>query len=201
MKFRTLLMGHMDDHAKARLASALDGMDHASRLWTAMSIEPAEQRKLWELFEDQQCTADFFVPAGTDPLREVIHHGRNTLPAHNFFQKRFCLADDESGDLYGYNHQKLTWLTGPGYYVAHSVDKGEDKVAPSDYVIDYTRLPPKKPSAWPEILPQEAKLGRFVYANMKDYMRRVSDHVSIGRAYKHGKAMNAWFLLCREDPS
>ena len=88
-------------------------------------------------------------------------------------------------------------VTGPGYFVAHGVE-GE-KEAPSDYVIDYTRIPPKKPESWPEILPNEARLGRFVYAGMKDYMRRVSEHVSIGRAYKRGP-MNAWFVLCREDP-
>jgi hypothetical protein len=40
-----------------------------------------------------------------------------------------------------------------------------------------------------------------VYAGMKDYMRRVSEHVSIGRAYKHEKPMNAWFVLVREEPS
>ena len=51
----------------------------------------------------------------------------------------------------------------------------------------------------PDIVPNEARLGRFVYAGMKDYMRRVSEHVSIGRAYKGGKPMNAWFVLCRED--
>lgn len=200
MRFRTLLLGHHDEHAKARIGSALDAMDPTSRLWTCMSIEPAEQRKLWELFEGSSPDRSHFVPPGTEPLREVIHHGKNTLPAHNFFQKRFCLADDDSGDLYGYNHQSLSWLTGPGYYVAHEVDHATDRDAPSDYVIDYTRIPPKKPGSWPEILPNEAKLGRFVYAGMKDYMRVVSSHVSVGRAYKKGKAMNAWFLLCREDP-
>ena len=34
---------------------------------------------------------------------------------------------------------------------------------------------------------------------MIDYLRKVSDHVSIGRAVKGGKAMDNWFLLCRED--
>ena len=41
-------------------------------------------------------------------------------------------------------------------------------------------------------------LSRLVYANMVDYLRRVSKHVLIGRAYKDGKEMPNWFLLCRE---
>jgi hypothetical protein len=199
VKFRTLLLGHHDEHAVARISSSLDEMDAASRLWTVLSIKPAEQRTLWELFKDQAPDADFFVPSGLDPLVEVIHHGKNTLPTHNFFQKRFCRADDDSGDLYGYNHQSWSGITGPGYFVAHSSE--DEKDAPSAYVIDYTRIPPKKADSWPKILPNEAKLGRFVYAGMKDYMRKVSEHVSIGRAHKGGKAMNAWFILCREDPA
>jgi hypothetical protein len=38
----------------------------------------------------------------------------------------------------------------------------------------------------------------FVYNNTRDFMRRVSQHVSIGTAYKGDKALGAWFVLCRE---
>ncbi|MEB2312493.1 MAG: hypothetical protein OZ921_20735 [Sorangiineae bacterium] len=199
MKFRTLLLGHHDEHAVARITSALDEMDAPNRLWTALSIEPKEQRELWELFKDAPIDAEHFVPSGLDPMVEVIHHGKNTLPLHNFFQKRFCRADDDSGELYGYNHQSWSGITGPGYFVARS--SADEANAPSAYVIDYTRIPPKKVEGWPPILPNEAKLGRFVYARMMDYMRKVSEHVSIGRAHKGGKPMDAWFILCREDPA
>ncbi len=172
-------------------------MDAKSRLATLLTISPKEQRVLWDLFAEQPASADHFVPSGTDALKEVIHHGKNTLPSHNFFQKRFCRADDDSGELWGYNHQSLGWLTGPGYYVAHSADA--EKEPPSSFVIDYTRIPPKKPETWPAIIDNKSKLGRFVYFGMKDYMRKVSEHVSIGRAYKGGRPMNAWFVLIRED--
>jgi len=200
VSIRTFLLGHRDDHTKQRLTEALDRMDHKTRLLTVQAATPKDQQALWELYAGDEADVDMFVPSGTDPLKPVIHHGKNTLPAHNFFQKRFCLADDESGDLWGYNHQSFDWATGPGYYVAHSVDREKDKEAPSDFVINYTKLPPKKPEAWPVIIPNEKKLGRFVYAGMKDYMRKVSEHISIGRAYK-GKPMSAWFMLCREDPA
>lgn len=198
MKFRTLLLGHDDDHKKARISEALDRMDSKSRIWTAMSIEPSEQRRLWEMFADEAADASVFVPSGSEPLVEFIHHGRNTLPAFKFFQKRFCLADDESGELWGYNHGETAWATGPGYYVAHTTEDEKDPAGA--YVIDYTRLPKNKPKSWPEIVDNKARLGRFVYFGMKDYMRKVSEHVSIGRAYKKGKPMDAWFVLCREDP-
>jgi len=197
VKFRTLLLGHHDDHAKARLSEALDRMEAKSRLDTVMSIQPDEQRILWKLVEGQSLGVDHFVPSGVDALKQVIHHGRNSLPMHNFFQKRFARVEGESSDLYGYNEQTWVWMTGPGYFVAHPT--ADEKEPPGDYVIDYTLIPPKKPDAWPPIIPNEAKLGRFVYAGMKDYMRKVSEHVSIGRAYKKGKPMNAWFILCRED--
>ncbi len=202
VNFTTLLLGHMDDHAKARLPEALDRMDHASRLFTCMSIEPKDQKRLWELCADNEpLDASHFVPAGTPPLKEVIHHGKNTLPLHNFFQKRFCLPEEGSTKLFGYNQHSLLTFTGPGYYVAHPVDRETDRVAPSDYVIDYTLEPTSKVAAWPKILPNKAKLGFLVYAGMKDYMRKVSEHVSIGLAYKADRSIESYFILCREDPA
>lgn len=199
MTFRTLLLGHHDEeHTKPRITEALDRLDHTTRLLMVQAATPADQKALWDLYEGDEADAEHFVPSSVDPLVEVIHHGKNTLPAHNFFQKRFCRADDESGELWGYNHQSLSWITGPGYYVAHEVDRETDKEAPSAYVINYTRIPPRKPEGWPEIIPNQAKLGRFVYAGMKDYMRKISEHVSVGRAYK-GKVTDNFFMLCRED--
>lgn len=196
MKFRTLLLPHRDEHCIERITSTLDRMDPKSRLWTVLSIEPKEQAQIWEMFAESSADVGQFVPPGTHPLKPIIHHGKNTLPVSNFFQKRFCLSNDGSEDIWGYNHQSLSWLTGPGYFVGHAVDS---EAAPASYVIDYTRVPPTKPSEWPEILPNEAKLGRFVYSGMKDYMRKISEHVSIGRVYRGDRAMDAWFILCRED--
>ena len=208
MKFATLLAEHRDEHALERIGAALDAMTHEERKLTMLSIEPAEQRALWKLVKDRPVDTDHFVPPGIEPLRQVIHHGKNSLLAHNFFQKRFCRADDGSNELWGYNHQTLAWASGPGYFVARDASPETDRVRarddgdlPASYLIDYTRLPPKKPDAWPRILPNERLISRFVYAGMKDFMRRVSRHVSIGRAHRNGRVMNAWFVLCREDPS
>ena len=91
----------------------------------------------------------------------------------------------------GYNHQSMAWATGPGYFMARQEG---DEVA-----IDYTRLPDEKPPSWPPIIGNDKKLSRFVYYGMVDYLRRVSDHVTIGRAVRHGKVEDNWFLLVRED--
>ena len=84
-------------------------------------------------------------------------------------------------------------IVGPGYFVAypHSVD--------GEVLVDYLRLPPRRPTHWPEILPTSARLSAVVYDGTQDVLRGVSKHVTIGRAMKAGKAMSAWFTLCRDD--
>ncbi|MBM4381534.1 MAG: hypothetical protein FJ086_19885, partial [Deltaproteobacteria bacterium] len=95
--------------------------------------------------------------------------------------------------LWGFNAQEPKWLESvitPGYFVARGHGDGEVE-------IDYRAEAPGKAEAWPEILPNSARVGRFVYFQMQDFMRGVSRHVTIGRATRHGKEMPAWFALCR----
>jgi hypothetical protein len=175
----------------AALADYLDHLDAASRLREVRSLGTREQVKLFEAALGARATdLAHFVPAGTPPLREVIHYGRNSLPAAHFFQKRFCMADNGSGELWGYNEHGLRWLTGPGYFVLR--DTGDLELA-----IDYTALPPRKPDAWPPILPNSVRAGRFIYYQTRDVVRAVSKHVTVGRDTRDGKPLNAWFVLCR----
>lgn len=197
MKLRTLLLGHHDEHSIGRISEALDRMDHANRAFTVLSATKEDLETLWDLMKDQSVDADHFVPSGTEPLKEVVHHGKNSLPAFTHFQKRFCRAEAD-GDVIGYNHQTWQWLVGPGYFVAHS--EGEAKDPPSDFAIDYTVVPKAKPDSWPAIQDNEGGLRAITYGRMKDYMRRVSSHVAIGKAYIDGKFRGQYFILCREDP-
>ena len=162
--------------------------------------------KLYEAIKGYQpLTLDYFVPPELPPLTEVIHHGKNSLPAFTHFQKRFCKPEgDEAGKLWGYNHNGafITWFAGAGYYVAHDWEPGE-------IVVDYTLIPPGKPPAWPDaVAKNERGIGpRAVYGNMVDIMRGLSKNVSVGRARRCKEAgkpessewMDAWFVLCRED--
>jgi hypothetical protein len=190
-----LLIGHHDERTASRIASALDRMDPDSRLTTVLSIEAHDQPVLWELVSGNELSAEHFVPSDVDPLVTVIHQGKNTLPAAKLFQKRFCRTD-QADKVWGYNAQPFAWLTGPGYFVGHTAESG-----PAKYVIDYTELPPSKPDDWPRIASNTSGIGRLVYGNMKDYVRAVSSHVCIGRAYRGDEPMAHYFVLCRRDPA
>lgn len=199
MELKNLIDPHPD---LPRLAKDLDELGHAGRVWAIHSWGKGIQSRLYEAAKGfRKVTLDDYVPPSTGPLVEVIHHGRNTLPLHNFFQKRFCRPADETdettkGLLWGYNHQSLSGFTGPGYFVTHlPLGDGSD----GEVDIDYTMVPKEKPATWPEVVPNSARLGRFVYYGMIDVMRGISTHVSIGRAKKKGKFMDAWFVLVRED--
>lgn len=177
-----------------RLSSVLDELGHLGRVDTIRNWDRDVMAKLYEAVKGyRKVTLDDYVPPGTSALQQVIHHGKNSLPAFTLFQKRFCKPAEGSDKLYGYNHQTMAPFTGPGYYVSY--------VEGDEVFIDYTQIPPAKPEAWPPIVQNEARLGRFVYSGMIDIMRGISTHVSIGRAKKKGEMMDAWFVLCREDPT
>lgn len=191
-----------------RLAEVLDGLGHVGRVETVRRWGKREQSRLYEAIKGHMpLTLDYFVPTTNDALMPVIHEGKNSLPAFSYFQKRFCKPKEKAGDtkaeLWGYNESsavssmQVMPFIGPGYFCVH-VPEGRD-ATDGEIDIDYRKVPTAKPHSWPEIIPNEAKLGRFVYAGMVDVMRGLSDHVSIGRAMKGGKWMDAWFVLVRED--
>jgi hypothetical protein len=183
-----------------RVRRVLDELGHAGRLDTVRAWDARLQAAIYEAAKGfLPLGLEHFVPASVGAHTEVIHHGKNSLPAFTHFQKRFCRpapgegADDEP-ELYGYNHQDLQDWTGPGYFVTHAAET-EGEVA-----IDYTLVPSGKAGDWPDIVPSSARLGRFVYQGTIDVMRGISNHVSIGRARRGKRWMNAWFVLCRHDP-
>lgn len=210
-----------------RLAQILDELGHVGRLDSIRRWGKKEQAILFDAAQGfRKLTLDDFVPPSIDGAKEVIHHGKNTLPAFTHFQKRFCKPATpeeeakttaeatkhgvpEGPELWGYNHQDFDWATGPGYFVVHQ-GEGEGEID-----IDYRAVPAsgvKLPSGWPDVVPNSTRLGGVVYGGMIDVMRGVSTHVSIGRAKKpklgasandaanKAQYMDAWFVLCREDP-
>jgi hypothetical protein len=173
------------------MASFLDSLEPAARLAEVRSLAGRAQAQLYEAAAGfRPVTLAGFVPAATPPLQEVIHHGRNSLPILHFFEKRFCRPATPEDELWGYNEWTFKALTGPGYFVARQASDFE-------VLIAYDEIPPDKPASWPRILPNSARLGRFVYDGLHDYVRGVSRHVSIGRANREGKALDNWFVICR----
>lgn len=180
------------------IAEHLNGASRVIRTAQALGLSRREQAKLFRVAEGHMAIdSGFLVPESMDPLTEVVHEGKNTMPAFRRFAKVFCRPTEGAAEeRWGYNRQRQTPLletvVGPGYFVAgpHSV--------PGELLVDYLRVPPAKPAHWPPILPNSARLSRFVYHGTQDVLRGVSDHVSIGRAMKNGKWLPAWFILVRQ---
>jgi len=182
------------------IAGLLDSLDHASRVAAVRSLGGKEQRALWTAVEGiAPVTLTDIVPSSRATDEEVRHFGKNSLPMFTHFEKRFLRPAGQDAahpeELHGYNYQSssiATWFSGPGYFVAT-----EDK-ARGEVLIDYRRVPQSHPPSWPEIRGNERGGASMVYGFMVDTLRRVSAHVTIGRANKRGKDMDAWFLLCRD---
>lgn len=177
----------------AELARHLDEAGPSARLAEVRALGRRDLARLWELAAGAAVDLDHFVPPEVVPGEPVRHLGTNSLLAFRTFEKRFLRPVDGRERLHGYNHQAMQVLTGPGYFVV-------DPAANCDELfIDYYEVPPSRPRPdWPAVRDNEHLPGKLVYGRMRDRMRRVSTHVSIGRAYREGKAMDAWFAMVRE---
>jgi hypothetical protein len=183
----------------ARLTQLLDGMKHEERVSAIRALGRREQSALWDACDGYRPVRLVdIVPPSVATDQQVRHYGKNSLPMFTHFEKRFVRPPGQDAqhpkELHGYNFNTgvAAWFGGPGYFVA--VD---DPNRP-EVLIDYRRVPDRRPEGWPEIKSNERGGGKMVYGFMVDTLRRVSEHVTIGRAAKHGKNMDAWFLLCRD---
>lgn len=183
------------------IARHLDSLSHEDRRAETRELSGSDQKKLFRAAGDSPpLDLDFFVPASTEPLVPVVHHGKNSQPAFRYFEKRWCRPADRRDVLYGYNETIVRPLIGPGYFVARETDDG-GRDPRGAVVVDYYRVPEGEVApGWPSVKPNSSGLQRFVYHQTRDYMRRVSRHVSIGEAHRKEKQVMGWFVLCREDP-
>ncbi|MGH0037682.1 MAG: hypothetical protein ACQGVK_21845 [Myxococcota bacterium] len=180
------------------LSRWLDGLAEPDRIAAVRGLGRSDQRRLWQRVDGfAAMRLRDLVPPEVPALATVRHYGRNTLPAFSLFEKRFTRPSGENaeqpGELHGFNFQAMQRFTGPGYFVA--VEAGDR----AEVLVDYRRLPDQHPEGWPEIVSNERGVARFVYGFMVDTLRRVSEHVSIGRAARKGRDMGSWFALCREE--
>ncbi len=179
---------HVDE-----LAEFLDELDQPSRLAAIRSLGARHLRHLYDAVEGMRpVTIKNLVPNRHGVRNQVRHYGKNSLPAFSIFEKRFILPAKGADELWGYNYQTMSPITGPGYFIARDAE-GRPEVD-----IDYNRVPPEQPGGWPPVQPNERGLSNFVYAYMVDRLRGVSEHVTVGRAWRKGEIKPAWFILCRE---
>ncbi|MFO0626272.1 MAG: hypothetical protein U0325_11715 [Polyangiales bacterium] len=188
----------------AEVAAHLDRLTPEDRREQLAALKRGDQRRLWGLAEGAPpITRDFFVPSGVGPRKAVHHDGKNTLPIPGFtrFQKVFARPDDNSPRLFGYNRGRSEGIVGPGYFVTVDTAGNDAWVARGPVVVDYFQVPDGPvPEAWPRVRPNSQGLQYFVYHRTRDFMRRVSQHVSIGAAYKVERPLDHYFTLCRQDP-
>lgn len=190
------------------IAAYLDALDPAAQEAESLTLSGREQHALWERAADGPViTLDHFVPKGVDPNVQVRHPGRNTIPVPKHFQlfaKVFSRSAEDPRLCHGYNDSNA-WFITPGYYVAYETAGNAEWERRGGVVVDYLRVPEGKvPSGWPKIVPNSVGLQRLVYFRTRDFMRRVSGRMSIGRAAeqrdKGDRELDFWFTLHRRDP-
>lgn len=179
----------------AYVSRILDELGPSGRLDTIRRLEAPHMATLYEAARGfRSLSTDAFVVGADAPLVGVIHEGHNSLAAFSNFQKRFCkpsAAQPNDAQLCGYNQQTFTWFTGPGYFVARPSKTEEGAVD-----FDYRQIPTEKPADWPA-LAENRGIGAIVYGGMVDVVRALSEHVTIGRAWRQGKLTDDYFVLCR----
>lgn len=178
----------------AALASFLDELSDAERMAQTLSLGSDEQARLFELVAGaRRFSPEDLAPPETPALTGVRHEGKNSLYLFTRFAKVFAVPDEPTAqpERWGFNDGSSLVKTtvGPGYFVA--VQQGDE------VLVDYTRLPKKPLVGAPAILPNDARLSRFVFNQTRDVVRGVSKHVSIGRAWRGTRQLDNWFVLCR----
>lgn len=180
-----------------KIATFLDELHHEGRVAAIRSLSGKQQARLFDAADGyRKISLEDFVPPCAGELEEIVHHGKNSLPAASLFEKRFTRppAGHVTTEIWGYNHQPMKTYTGPGYFVAYELPES------GEVLIDYTRTPPAGaplPDGWPKIIPNSKRLSRFIYNGTQDVMRGVSEHVTVGRASRDGEPMPNYFALCR----
>lgn len=190
-----------DPHAGiAEIATHLDRLDATTRWGEVSALGRSRQRTLFDKAAHAPAIDFAHFVGDASEREEVIHDGVNTLPVPppiRRFQKRFCRP--ASGDrLFGYNEGVTRRWIGPGYFVAIPTADKPAWSARGAVVVDYFQVPDGPVAAsWPPVVDNHWRLQRFVYEATRDFMRRVSKHVSVGAAFKRERPLDHYFVLCR----
>ena len=178
------------------LAHELDRMNHYARVDFIRGIPPSKHALLYEAVSHYKTLVPHdLVPENHPVYTPVEHTGMNNLfgVRHLGFAKVMYLDDQRR--VCGRNVQALAWLTGDGYFTVEP-----SKEAPGyELDISYLKLPTSVPNGWPKPQSNARGFSYVVYRDMVDKLRAVSKHVTIGRAWKHGRALPHYFVLTRHD--
>jgi hypothetical protein len=177
------------DVALPDLAKQLDAMTHTDRLRALWTIPRRDFGRIYDAAAGlRRISLEFAVPSSARPLEPIVHAGINSLAAFRGFAKPMYRT--AGGGMGGRNVQTWEWLTGPGYFTVR-----EDG---AELLVDYVDLPREKPASWPGVASNARGFSFFVFRGLVDRLRGISEHVSIGKAYRNGKPQGDYFFLVRE---
>src|SRR5919201_2543242 len=181
------------------IAAWLGGLDPVARVAALSLLGRGAQRLLYEsAAESPPSDLDFLIGGARGGW--VRHRGTNTLPLPRplrQFEKRFARSPDGAERLFGYNETSLRRLIGPGYFVAKPSTAAPGWSERGGIVVDYFEVPDGDvPDEWPAVASNERVPQRFVYGGARDFLRKVSDDVSIGAVFKGEKPLDHYFTLC-----
>lgn len=185
-----------------KLAARLDALDHAGRTAALETCGLAELGRLFDLVVSAPpITPEHFVGSG-EPLRPVVHDGWNSLPLPAFgrrFQKVFCRPGPGGPDrIFGYNEGGARWLIGPGYFQLVPTAGNPLFESRGAWVVDYHQVPDSPvPEGWPWVVPNWVGPQVLVYNGTRDFMRKVSEHVSVGKPWSRLGELPFCFVLTR----
>lgn len=189
--FRSLLQAEPIDLDAIR--SHLNGLGHEQRVQEVRQIPGGLQGRLFAAAEGSgELDSSYFVPEDTADGTFVRHYGKNSLPAFSIFEKRFARPAADSPVMWGFNHSAMMPLVGPGHFVLRTGPE------PGEMHVDYYSVPEARLDDAPPLARNDKGISALVYGHMIDVLRRVSAHVTIGRAVKKGQDTGNYFLLCRE---
>ena len=100
----------------------LDGLDPEERVTEIRTLGRAHQARLFDAADGHRpISLEDLVASDHGPMRDVVHHGKNSLPAFNHFAKVFVRPAAERQELWGYNRAGglIETVVGPGYFVAY----------------------------------------------------------------------------------
>ena len=181
----------------------LDGLDHDGRVTATRGCDLAELTRLWALAASATPIDAAHFVGDKGPLDAVAHDGWNSLPlpaSARQFQKVFCRAPGRDDVIYGYNEGDAKGLIGPGYFLLVPTGSTGGWADRGAWVVDYYQVPEGPvPEGWPKVVPNWWGLQLFVYNGTRDFMRRVSTHVSIGKPWARGIELPFCFVLVRRD--
>ena len=192
-----------EDKPIAEIAVHLDALTFVDCKAEAHALNRNQQRKLYQMAAASPAlTFADLTPPSVPARTEVIHHGRNTLPLPGplrNFEKRMCRPESGGERAFGYNEGATRPFIGPGYFVAIPTAGHEGWPERGPIVVDYFQVPQEPVvEGWPKVVDNTVGLQVLVFNKTRDFMRKVSDRVSIGAAYKVEKALDHYFVLVRQ---